>query len=105
MIWKIILRGAIQGLIVAIQKRVGKEVVDVMQAAIALAASSALSGAAARAEATAYFIEQVKELNAAVYEEIVSGAAEGLPSILNLLMEALLQRAKLLAPAQPPGEK
>lgn len=95
MVWQMILRGAIQALIVAIQRRIGKEVVDVMQAAIAMAASSALSGAAARAEATAYFVEQVKELNQALYEEIVVGAAEGLPSILNLLMEAMLQRAKL----------
>lgn len=95
MIWQILLRGAIQGLIVAIKRKVGHEVVDVMQASIALAASSALGGAEAKAVASAHFLEQVRELKLAIYDELVAAASDGLPSILNLLMEALVQKAKL----------
>lgn len=95
MIWQILLRGAVQGVIAAIRRKIGKEAVDVMEAAVLYAAQQALGGAEARVAAQAHFLEQARELKLAVYDEVTATVRDGLPSLLNFLLEAIVQRTKL----------
>lgn len=82
---------ALPALIRAIEGRIGKEALEVMQSAILAAASSGLTGDEKRAVAWAHVLVEWKELKLAVADEV----SRGIPWILNLAFEALVARARL----------
>ena len=91
--WQVLMRMALPALIKAIEGKVGKEALDVMQAAILAAASSGFTGDEKRAVAWAHVLVEWRELKLAVADEV----ARGIPWFLNLAFEALVAKAQLAA--------
>lgn len=91
--WQILMRMALPALIKAIEGKIGKEAMDVMQAAILAAASSGFTGDEKRAVAWAHVLVEWRELKLAVADEV----AAGIPWVLNLAFEALVARTRLAA--------
>lgn len=94
--WTILLRMALPALIKALEGKIGKEAMDVLQAAVLYGAALALSGDAKRAESWAYFLTQVNELKLAIASELEAG----IPWYLNLGFEALVAQMRLKSGAK-----
>jgi hypothetical protein len=89
--WQVLMRMAVPAIIKSVEEKVGKEVLDVMRAAIQDATQSGLSGDEARPRAWANTIKEWGELKMAVAEEV----ADGVPWFLNFAFEALVAKSKL----------
>lgn len=89
--WQILFKTALSMLIKAIEGRVGKEVMEALQAGIVYAGSLTGSGEDKKAVALQSFKTQLDEAKNAFVDELKSGV----PSIINLAIEALVARAKL----------
>jgi hypothetical protein len=90
----ILLKMGLPIIIRALEGKIGQEAMDVLSAAVMVAATAALSGDEKRAEAWTFFFSQVAELKLAIASEIEAGV----PWYLNLAFEALVARAKLAGP-------
>lgn len=94
--WQILIKMALPMLIRGLQGRIGKEAMDVLNAAIVGAVTKTLgSGKEREAEVWAVFYVQVAELKLAIAEEI----SAGVPWYLNLALEALVAQTKLKSDA------
>lgn len=91
--WQILMKMALPVLIRAIEGRIGKEAMDVMQASVLAAAATGFSGDEKRAVAWAHCVTQWQELGLAIAEEL----AAGVPWYANLALESLVARARLEA--------